>query len=323
MNLGRDKLSWSQEIWNRIDQAVHDECERVKIAAKFLPLYGPVAPDTLTVPSDTIVTTPPSETMTMNGQTLNVNEATVFPIIELLVEFILTPQQVEREEELMTAVTLATRAANLLKQAEDIVIFQGQSAITGEGGPQHPLFAQGKVRARSGPADRPLLRAPELSNPDDPLRQVVTVQRVASPDRLQAYGENTFASVAEAYGRLQSGENLQQAHYGPYVLVLHNEQHADTYAPLPVTLITPADRIKPLVEAGFYGTGTLPKFQGFLLSLGGNTVDLVVGMDATTAFLQEDPEGFHRFRVYERFTLRFKDPSAVIRLQFDEPPRTP
>lgn len=307
MNHGRDKLPWSQEIWNRIDQAVHDECERVKIAAKFLPLYGPVASDTLTVPSDTIVVTEPSAGMMMNGQTLNVDEAAIVPLVELLTEFTLTPQQVEREEELMTAVTLATRAANLLKQAEDIVIFQGQEAIDGPN--PHPLFRDRKVRARSGRAEISLLNVPET--------QIVRVPRLDVPDRPQVYGENTFAKVAEAYERLQSGEVLNQAHYGPYVLVLHNELHADTYAPLPTTLITPADRIKPLVTAGFYGTGTVPKLTGFLLSIGGNTVDLVVGMDATTAFLQEDPEGQYRFRVYERFALRFKDASSVISLEFE------
>jgi hypothetical protein len=40
-------------------------------------------------------------------------------------------------------------------------------------------------------------------------------------------------------------------------------------------------------------------------------------MDATTAFMQEDPEGRYRFRVYERFALRLKDKTAVIRLEFE------
>jgi hypothetical protein len=66
MNLGRDKLPWSQEIWNRIDQAVHAECQRTKIARKFLPLYGPVSSCELTKPSDTVL---------RDGQTLAVDEA--------------------------------------------------------------------------------------------------------------------------------------------------------------------------------------------------------------------------------------------------------
>ena len=88
---------------------------------------------------------------------------------------------------------------------------------------------------------------------------------------------------------------------------LQHEPYADTYAPLATTLIMPADRIKPLVTAGFYGTGTVPPLTGLLVSLGGNTMDLVVGMDVTTSFLQEDPDGLYRLRVWERFALRRKD----------------
>jgi hypothetical protein len=60
-------------------------------------------------------------------------------IEKLLVEFTLTLLQIHCEAELMTAVTLATRAANLLAQAEDVALFQGQSAISGPNPP--PLFA--------------------------------------------------------------------------------------------------------------------------------------------------------------------------------------
>ena len=84
----------------------------------------------------------------------------------------------------------------------------------------------------------------------------------------------------------------------------------------------PADRIKPLVTQGFLGTGTLPSATGLLVSLGGNTMDLVVGMDTVTTFQQEDPDGRFRFRVYERFALRLKDTSAVMKLEF-QPPGTP
>ena len=311
-NLGRDKLPWSQEIWNRIDQAVHDECHRTKVARKFLPIYGPVSPGELTVTSDTILA----------GQTLTVNEAATIPLLELLVEFTLTLQQVEREAELMTAVTLATRAANLLSQAEDVVLFQGQSAIDGNGGQRHPLFAQNRVIARSGPAGVGLARAPGGNAVQ--VIQVPSLQPV-TPGQPLRFGETTFAAVSGAYSRLQSGNGLQQAHYGPYALVLHNEPYADTYAPLTSTLIMPADRIKPLMTAGFFGTGTLPatgpaahqrETTGILVSLGGNTMDLVVGMDTITAFLQEDTQGQYRFRVYERFAMRLKDASSVIRLEF-------
>jgi hypothetical protein len=79
----------------------------------------------------------------------------------------------------------------------------------------------------------------------------------------------------------------------------------------------PADRIKPLVTAGFYGTGTLPEKRGILFSLGGNTMDLAVGVDATPESMFSDNTGMFRFRVFERFAPRLKNKLAVRRLEFD------
>ncbi|MEU9917798.1 hypothetical protein [Streptomyces sp. NPDC051001] len=60
-----------------------------------------------------------------------------------------------------------------------------------------------------------------------------------------------------------------------------------------------------------------------MLSLGGNTLDLVVGQDAVTAFVQEDNEGLYRFRVFERLALRDKDRTGRILLKYQEPNRDP
>ncbi|MFH0341568.1 MAG: encapsulin [Chromatiales bacterium] len=311
MNPGQERLSWSQPLWDRLNKAVHDETQRIRVASKFLPLHGPVEVGTLTVPSDTIVIAA--------QQPLMVNEAICEPLIEIWVEFLLTAQQVAREDELMTAITLATRATNLLSQAEDALLLLGQSAIAGRragpGGqppaiPQNPLFVNNQVRWRSGPAGTGLLGW------NLPATQVVPVP-IDNPGPPVRYGENTFGAVEDAYARLQGN-----GHYGPYALVLPTRAYADAHAPLANTLIMPADRIRPLVTHGemthFYGTGTLPEDSGVMVSLGGNSMDLVVGMDATAAFMQDDTEGRCRFRVFERFALRLKDNTAVIRLNFEQ-----
>src|SRR5262249_48649691 len=155
-------------------------------------------------------------------------------------DFALTRQQVAGEAQLCTAVTLATRAANLLSQAEDLTIFQGDQGF------RDPLFK--RVRHGAGSAGSGLLQASKQTIPISPVE--------TDPKR---YGENSFAAVARAYSLLQS-----QGHYGPYALVLRTEVYADTFAPLPETLAMPADRIKPLVPLGFYGAGTLPPSTGLL-----------------------------------------------------------
>jgi uncharacterized linocin/CFP29 family protein len=325
---GRGKIPWSKEVWERIDQAVEMEAKRTRVGARFLPKRQ-VPPKTTSVPTDAY-----SLNVTNAGKPiLTVDEGATTRLNEYFVEFLLTPQQVHQEEGDFqhlghsTAVTLAIKAANTLSQAEDFIIFQGQNAITGTN-----LFKSNLVLTLSGnaPADTGLLNFPvggtapgagPLTPAGVPAIIVENVSPLAPAVPGVIYGPNTFEAVAKAYSDLQA-----QGHYGPYALVLETIPYADTYAPLPATLTLTADRIKPLVTSGFFGTGTLPPnsppapaapFYGVLVSLGGNTMDLVIGLEPIVAFMQEDTDGNFRFRVLQRFALRVKDPTGIVILKFN------
>src|SRR5215471_9381899 len=167
-NFGRDKVHWTTDIWDRIDKAVHDEVIRTRVGEQFMPII-PVEKKSTSVPTDSI--TPP----TRDAPTLTVDEGATTRLNEFWVEFALTPQQVDHETgDIMelghsTAVTLATRAANLLSQAEDLVIFQGQNAIN-----SNTLFQSGIVLNRGVPADTGLLDLPP-GTPPLPPAQVIPV----------------------------------------------------------------------------------------------------------------------------------------------------
>ena len=82
--------------------------------------------------------------------------------------------------------------------------------------------------------------------------------------------------------------------------MLHHRVYADAYSAIAPGLTTAADCIAPLVTGGFYGTAALPAFTGLLVSLGGESTNLYVGAEATTAFSRKDDEELHFFRVFER-----------------------
>jgi hypothetical protein len=426
------------------------------------------------------------------ANTFAVDEGATTRLIEFWVEFALTPQQAEQEANLThdhqgashpvhpahaehghsghsehghlgqsTAVTLATRAANILAQAEDMLMFDGLGAFTS------PLYTNYvRWRANGEPLDWGLLEViPALAPPLPPglsplpAAQVITVPQKPPPTTPgqppSLYGENTFQAVTEGYATL-----MGNGQYGPFALTLHNVPYADSFAPLPDTLIMPADRIAPLMTAGFRDSGTLdapgataaaagaaaaaaviaaaggppasaatqaaaqqaaaqaaagyaidygitvglaapvavaattaataavaagapggpipagqpggpapfvapsagppanamflgvaaaisaaqaalkafpafpvsagfpdptkltpapsglPSYYGSLVSLGGNAMDLVVGIEPTVGFMQQDVDGNFRFRVVERVALRLKDITAVVRLEF-------
>lgn len=328
----RAKVPLSADAWKRIDDAVEHEVKRTRIGKRFLKTTT-VPPKTTSVPSDAYI-------VSAANPILSVDEGATIRLCEYYVEFEMTPQQVDQEEGDFqtlghsTAVTLATKAANTLAQAEDTLIFQGQNALASNVvnnlNVGSSLFSQDFVLTLNDntPVDTGLLNfalgavAPPCNGPSTPTGSVpvVTVAPLKGAQPYGViYGANTFTAVADAYSQLQA-----KGHYGPYALVLHTVPYADTYAPVADLTVT-ADRIKPLMSAGFFGTGTLPPnstapaapYYGVMVSLGGNTMDLVVGMEPFCTYMQEGTDGNYMFRVLERFALRIKDATAIVVLQFN------
>jgi hypothetical protein len=85
----------------------------------------------------------------------------------------------------------------------------------------------------------------------------------------------------------------------------------------------PSVTIDSSTTGGSGATAIVPTilYTGIVVSLGGNTMDLVRGKmsheeDVIVRFEQKDVDGNYRFRVVERFALRLKDITAVVQLQF-------
>ena len=288
--------------WERIQQAVEAETGRTKVVSKVLVPQGPL-PDVVNVPSDIVKSVSDGDI-----QQLTVEEGRTTGITEPQVQILLTPKQVQSEEELRSGLTLSIRAANLLSQAQDLLLCQGPNALRFE-----PLRSR-LVQLRNGTPEQGLVSATD---------EVIEIEPVSrGPKR---YGEGTFEKVALAFGRLQA-----RGFPEPYALLLPSYAYGDAFAPLASTLVTPADRIRALATAGFYTTAGLPPdapddpangadpeapATGLMLAVGGDTMDLVTAVPPKCAFIQEDGRGLV-FRIYERFALRIKEPRAIIKLRF-------
>lgn len=226
--------------------------------------------------------------------TMTVQEGQTKPFIELSVEFTLTQSQVENEATLRTGRTLARLSAKAVALAEDTIFFQGKGA------------------ALAG------VRVVNRDSAEDGLLGKAGAPVVVDP-KAKGYPESIFGAVAGGISTL-----IGNAQPGPYGLFLESSVYADTYAPLPTTLVTTADRIIPLVPGGFHATGTLlvPKAggagikTGLLVSLGGEPTTIYVGVDAITAFTQADTVGNFRFRVFERVQFVARDPRAFVKFEF-------
>jgi uncharacterized linocin/CFP29 family protein len=226
-----------------------------------------------------------------------IQEGQTKALVEVFVVFPLTQSQVDNEATQHTGQKLARLAAKTVGLAEDIILFQGQNAV----------LPAGVGTANLASVQNGLVR--DAAN-------AIQVDRAA-----ENYPESIFQAVVDGIARLTA-----QGQPGPYGLFLENAVYADAYTPEEESLVTPADRIKPLVTGGFYPTGALlvpaagaggnPQRFGLLASLGGEPVSIYVGVDTVTAFNQVDQVGVLRFRVFERVQYVARDTRALVRLEF-------
>jgi uncharacterized linocin/CFP29 family protein len=315
------KVPWSEDVWKAIQRTVHEETIRLRIGAQFLP-HRRVDPKTLSVPPDIIKNQPLTGEST---NTLTVDEGQSIRINEIWTEFALTTQQVHETAKAKnplhtTAVTLARRAAMYLALGQDTVIFQGKNAYT-------TLLFSTNVNYLPGqlPLDGGLLSL--NGGPFASTNRIIQVQPLPQSPPGVTWGENTLSAVTAGYATLvAAGEP------GPFALVLGAPVFADLFAAVGIgSLVITADRVQPLVKAGLFGTDTInpgpgsppssssppgSPYYGVLVSLGGDTMDLVVGLDATTVFTQQDLNELWRFRVTERFALRVLDQAAIQVFEF-------
>lgn len=294
-NSGDAGVAWSADVWQGITDAVTQEVHKVRIGQKVFPT--------------TMLDGDPTEVQdqAIDFANLSIREGRTKQFVEIYQEFPLTRTQVAKEAADKTCQTLSRMAAKALALAEDVVIFQGRDGAAVLGG-----VREDQVEA----AGHGLLGEASPRNADDrdPRRVSVPidVDRLAPPRPGVIYGENVFSAVVEGIAKLVSKGQAPN-----YALFLSTAVYADTFVPPSNgSLITTADRIKPLVEGGFYGTGTLPENRGLLVALGGDPTCLFMGREANTEFERKQGREYI-FRVSERFNFIERDPRSLVALQFN------
>lgn len=287
------EISWDQAVWQEINDAVQKEMAKVRIAQKVFP----------TITFDVNPTEVPDDVINFND--LSIQEGRTKPLVEIYQEFPLTSTQVSKEPQIKTCKTLARMAAKAIALAEDTIIFQGK---TGK------LPANVKADLKDSAGGGLLEKASPKDANDGDIKKVSVPIDVAKPAKPKAgvlYGENVFARVAEGIAKLTA-----KAQAPNYALFLPVKVYADTFVPpSDASLVTTAERIRPLVEGGFYGTGTLPDDQGLLVALGGDPTSLYLGREATTEFVRKEGSKYY-FRVVERIQFVARDPRALVLLKF-------
>jgi uncharacterized linocin/CFP29 family protein len=304
------EITWNEAIKKRINDAAAEEVGRIRICQKVFPtrhftgLPLDVIDDTVNLPAPT--GRPPV------FPPITVPEGVTKQFVQLDTEFEITVAQAKNELESMICQTLSRMAAKSIALAEDMIIFQGRGASA--------LLLPLRVTAHQlSAAANGLLGAADPPNADDNdpdrVSKPIDVPRLAAaaPGRQgPIWGENVFTKVVEGIAKL-----VRKGQAPGYALFLPTPVYADIFVPPGnQSLVTTADRIRPLVEGGFYGTGVLPDNRGLLVALGGQPTVIYMGEEAEVDYVRRDRVRYF-FCVTERVQFVARDPRSLVLLRFN------
>jgi uncharacterized linocin/CFP29 family protein len=328
------QVPWTPEQWERVRQVAAAEADRSRVAAGFLPLYGPLPNEADFVRTNLIS----SGAIADEGlgrrpedalERLEIDDTSTIKLWVLQVKLFLRGAQMA-DPELTSVLGMFRRAANVLSRLEDTLVFNGLPKgktnsermkalppiweVLGrrEGDPSR--WMPGLLPETPGPYPELLGRYdPDPSKDQDArrFRQWVSFEEPKETERdlpLAPLGNRLVSEISEAIGNLEAN-----GHYGPFALVLGQKLFQALQTPNSASLVLPQDRVIPFLGSGgsLLRSTTIPPEKGVIVALGGDPVELVIAKDIAVHFLQVTTDPYYVFRLHEKLVLRIKHPGAI------------
>ena len=295
---------WTDDQWNMVQQTVRDEANKVRVAASYLPRNGPWGSDTDSVPTQDFFDNQANPLPLPDGppNRLAVDDRTTRPLTTISVNVQIRNSQMAQPD-LSSALSMFRRAANIIGRIEDWLIFRGQNSANPFNNKQFVTPLPNVFTISGGTIWRGLLNtATLLGSPPVSFTGAYNLL-----DGTLAYSPETFVrDITKGISHLEEGGYL-----GPFALVLSTELFELAHTPTN-SLVMPSDRIKPFLNGPLLRSSTIRPWFGILMSMAGDPVDLVLASDISVKPIQVTMEPRHVYRVSERFTLRIKQPKALL-----------
>jgi len=131
-------------------------------------------------------------------------------------------------------------------------------------------------------------------------------------DGRQALPMSDWDSMGRAFADVVEGVRvLTQAGFtGPYALAVSPRLYADLNRIFDDSGVLELEQVEKLARRGVYPTAVLPEPGALLIDSGGQNLDLALGLDLSTAYVESDNLN-HRLRVVESLVLRIRRPGAI------------
>ena len=274
-------VNWTDAQWQMVNDCVMEAFRNASAATAFLNAPPPLPASAETVRNDRLAAIGPTRPPTLRLDADH--DGANLKLVNLTVRVELSSEQVA-DETLSNALLAFSRAAAILAQQQELVVFEGLN----RGGATSDFVSNGVSREQLGLAD--------------PGRRE-DFRRLESG----AQGARIVSAVVDAIRDLE--DNLNP---GPFACVLGNRLFVEAHSPA-ASFVLPADRITPLLKGGpLLRAGKMDPDTGVVVSLAARSIDIVVATPPTVQFLQKTQDAKFLFRVYERFALRIRDEKPPI-----------
>jgi uncharacterized linocin/CFP29 family protein len=311
------QVPWTDEQWARVNATIQEEAARARVAAKFLPLVGPLPPDADFVRWEAVNLVggpPPGPPPALALEDRNTRQLAC-----LQVRVQLRGAQMQ-DPEMASALSLFRRAANILSRLEDGIILDGLLPPgPGRRAPPAGMAPPGIIPPRVTLTLPPVWQITSAQLNDGLYEAAAAANQFVGvnpgpppPGRpLPGAGQRLVAGVVEAILQLEG-----RGQFGPYALVLGDGLFLIAETPERNSFVLPQDRIIPFLGGGsMLRSSALQPLEGVVVALGGSAIELVVATDLSFQFLQVTVDPVFVFRVFEKIEVRIKDPGAIVALQ--------
>jgi uncharacterized linocin/CFP29 family protein len=269
----RDQAPLGPDEWAAIDQTVVRTAQSMLVGRRFISLTGPFGAGIEALPNDIIRGGAPGRVDLLGedeGEALTVATRWFLPLPLLYKDFWVHWRDLEATRQLGLPLDVGKAAAASAATA------QAEDRLVFDGQPDLGL---------------PGLRTLEG-------RQVLPMSDWGSMGRA-------FSDVVEGVRAL-----TQAAFTGPYALAVSPRLYADLNRIFDNSGVLELEQVEKLARRGVFPTAVLPEPSALLIDSGAQNLDLAVGLDMSTAYVETSNLN-HRFRVVESLVLRIRRPGAV------------
>lgn len=259
--------------WAAVDQTVVRTAQSMLVGRRFISLVGPFGPGVEALPNDILVGSGGGQIDLLGEQStepLSIASRRFLPLPLLYKDFWIHWRDLEASRQLGVPLDVGKVAAAAAATAQS----------------EDRLIFDGELS----------LELPGLRNVAG--RQTLPMSDWASMGRA-------FADVVEGIRVL-----IQAGFTGPYALIVSPRLYADLNRIFDGTGVLELEQVEKLARRGVFPAAVLPEPSAVLVDSGAQNLDLAVGLDLSTAFVESSNLN-HLFRVVESLVLRIRRPAAI------------